>query len=254
MFYRELASVANHLNNTSPGIDEILQMFCMQELAHLRFIGAIFFTLERDGFLHTHDFYGIQPAEIGIDQASIGIYSEVPWARCIREDSLVWTEATSAKRLRNARVHSYIAWPVKSDFRVIGSMLVLSESQAQPDGDLREFINAFAAIVSGTLINQVIKPRINTNILESKSDPHKATSESLSERQELILKLITEGRTNRDIADILGYSESLIRQETIKIYAVLGCSGRSEAARYYQLRNSINQESEPEATITNASR
>jgi DNA-binding NarL/FixJ family response regulator len=60
---------------------------------------------------------------------------------------------------------------------------------------------------------------------------------SLTERQELILRLISEGRTNGDIADVLGYSESLIRQETIRIYAHLGCSGRTEAASIFRAMN-----------------
>ena len=56
----------------------------------------------------------------------------------------------------------------------------------------------------------------------------------LTERQSLILQMIAEGRTNTDIADLLAYSESLIRQETIKIYSILSCSGRLEAARLFK--------------------
>jgi len=48
----------------------------------------------------------------------------------------------------------------------------------------------------------------------------------LTERQELILQLIKEGKRNHEIADRLGYSESLIRQETMVIYKKLGVSGR----------------------------
>jgi DNA-binding CsgD family transcriptional regulator len=50
----------------------------------------------------------------------------------------------------------------------------------------------------------------------------------------LILKLISENRTNILISELLGYSESTIRQETIKIYAKLGCNGREEASRIYK--------------------
>lgn len=50
----------------------------------------------------------------------------------------------------------------------------------------------------------------------------------LSERQKLILDLIRVGRTNPEIADVLGYSESLIRQETVTIYRKLGVAGRKE--------------------------
>ena len=50
----------------------------------------------------------------------------------------------------------------------------------------------------------------------------------LTNRQELILELIQNGKTNSDIAEQLRFSESLIRQETVVIYAKLGVSGRRE--------------------------
>jgi DNA-binding CsgD family transcriptional regulator len=43
-----------------------------------------------------------------------------------------------------------------------------------------------------------------------------------------MVEMIKEGRTSVSIAAILGYSESLIRQETIIIYRKLGISGRNE--------------------------
>jgi DNA-binding NarL/FixJ family response regulator len=48
----------------------------------------------------------------------------------------------------------------------------------------------------------------------------------LSERQKVILDLIEHGKTNNIIARELGFSESLIRQETISIYKKLGIQGR----------------------------
>jgi DNA-binding CsgD family transcriptional regulator len=56
----------------------------------------------------------------------------------------------------------------------------------------------------------------------------------LSQRQDLILRMISEGRTNLAIGEILKYSESTIRQETIKIFSKLGCDGRVEASDLYK--------------------
>jgi DNA-binding NarL/FixJ family response regulator len=53
-------------------------------------------------------------------------------------------------------------------------------------------------------------------------------SQSLSPREQRIIELIREGKTNPEIASLLGYSESLIRQETVSIYRKLGVSGRKE--------------------------
>lgn len=50
----------------------------------------------------------------------------------------------------------------------------------------------------------------------------------LTERQQMILSMIKELKSNPQIAALMGYSESLIRQETIIIYKKLGVSGRNE--------------------------
>lgn len=52
--------------------------------------------------------------------------------------------------------------------------------------------------------------------------------QKLSERQELILSLIRAHHTNKYIANRMGYSESLIRQESIMIYKKLGVAGRKD--------------------------
>lgn len=51
---------------------------------------------------------------------------------------------------------------------------------------------------------------------------------ALTDRQNVILGYIKDGLTNADIASILKYSESLIRQETVIIYSKLGVSGRRD--------------------------
>lgn len=50
----------------------------------------------------------------------------------------------------------------------------------------------------------------------------------LTSRQQEILVLIKEGLTNVSIAAKLGFSESLIKQDTITIYQKLGIEGRKE--------------------------
>lgn len=51
----------------------------------------------------------------------------------------------------------------------------------------------------------------------------------LSDRQMLVLQGIRNGKTNRAIAEDLGFSESTIRQETLRIYQALGVNSRTDA-------------------------
>ena len=64
--------------------------------------------------------------------------------------------------------------------------------------------------------------------LDSRNSRENLRGLPLTERQELIVDLIKQSKTNIQIANSLGYSESLIRQETIVIYAKLGVNGRRE--------------------------
>jgi DNA-binding CsgD family transcriptional regulator len=67
-----------------------------------------------------------------------------------------------------------------------------------------------------------------------------STATKLTTRQTLIHNLLVHGYTNPEIAREIGYSESLVRQETITIYAFLGVSGRKEL-----IRNDAAKVSEP---------
>ena len=50
----------------------------------------------------------------------------------------------------------------------------------------------------------------------------------LTQRQRSILDLIRQNKSNPEIGNQLGYSESLIRQETISIYRKMGVHGRKD--------------------------
>ena len=51
---------------------------------------------------------------------------------------------------------------------------------------------------------------------------------NMNTREISVVELIKLGKNNAEIAKALGYSESTIRQDTIKIYRKLGISGRQE--------------------------
>jgi DNA-binding NarL/FixJ family response regulator len=65
------------------------------------------------------------------------------------------------------------------------------------------------------------------DLLEEPVNPE----EDLTERQKTVLKLMTDGFTNAEIARELLLSESSIRQETVRIYKTLGVSSRQGAAK-----------------------
>ena len=110
-----------------------------------------------------------------------------------------------------------IGLPV-SESTVFGFALTTSIEQLEKHRDYFEVIKV------------VLTQFMSRSRFESKTSSHLRSkgNQELTDRQKVILEMLKEGRTNGSIASVLGYSESLIRQETIIIYRKLGVSGRHE--------------------------
>lgn len=242
MLYKELAAIANQIQHNQTDLDGLLQMFCLRKVADRKFLAAFYLEIERDGRLHLRAFYGALPKDVGLSEEPISVFDKNLASEAVRTSSLVWSNGSKPPpgKAVNPLVN-LVAWPITSEERVLGVLLALSDSPfKESDHDL-EYFEALATII-GNAISRLKSGN------SSGSDRRRHSNENgfahfpleqdakLTERQEVILKLISEGRTNGDIADVLGYSESLIRQETIRIYAHLGCSGRAEAASIYKER------------------
>ena len=60
-------------------------------------------------------------------------------------------------------------------------------------------------------------------------EDEKFAAAALSDREQVVLKQIALGKTNHQIARNLAYSESTIKQDTIRIFKVLGVKSRKDA-------------------------
>lgn len=130
------------------------------------------------------------------------------------------------------RFKSFMAVQDESDWEVtaiicLDSQLILfisSKSKTFTMVDSMKYLTALAAVLNLFLKSRGVDRQLSRKAKRGKAENLRGVD--LSERQSLILKKIREGSTNSQIADWLGYSESLIRQETIAIYQKLGVDGR----------------------------
>lgn len=243
MLYKELAGIANQIQHNETDLDGLLQLFCLRKVADRKFLAAFYLEIERDGRLYLRAFYGALPQDVGLTEEPISVFDKHLVSEAIRTSSLVWSNGgrpTSAKTVNQSV--NLIAWPITSEERVLGVLLALSDVPFKESVHDLEYFEALSTII-GNAIHRLKPANGNGSARRKLSGDHSNSNFSIdheskmTERQEVILKLISEGRTNGDIADVLGYSESLIRQETIRIYAILGCSGRAEAASIYKEKN-----------------
>ena len=243
MLYKELAGIANQIQYNQTDLDGLLQKFCLRKVADRKFLAAFYLEIERDGRLYLRAFYGALPEDVGLSAAPISVFDKHLASEAIRTSSLVWSNGSKPISGKTVNpLSNLIAWPITSEERVLGVLLALSDVPfKESDHDL-EYFEALATII-GNAISRLKSGGSNGSGRRKHDNEHGPVNftvepdSKLTDRQEVILKLISEGRTNGDIADVLGYSESLIRQETIRIYAHLGCSGRAEAASIYKERN-----------------
>ena len=137
---------------------------------------------------------------------------------------------------------SYICFPIEKAGTPVAALGVFSRDVIQPNAEMESFLIAIGSVFSMYMFSQDSKAHelLRSRGKHTPSDVGSAASE-LTERQQVILRLISEDRTNLGISELLGYSESTIRQETIKIFAKLGCTGRHEAALIYKEQSEIGR-------------
>jgi DNA-binding CsgD family transcriptional regulator len=132
---------------------------------------------------------------------------------------------------------AFISFPIEKCGTPVAVGAVFFSSKVFLNDEVILFIESIANLLSMYLSSPAYHPDRKHDF--SPEDIIGTRSERglpLSQRQDLILRMISEGRTNNAIGEILQYSESTIRQETIRIFSKLGCDGRSEAAELYRIQ------------------
>ena len=240
MQYKILSEIHSFLHSGEPTIEDALRLLCIKTSSSLGAEAAILWSLRNNGRIAPHAAFGLDD----LPTEGFHLHEPNPISESIRDHRFVLVQISPKWPTKYENPFQFplpsflktlITWPFEG-LRVAGSaMTLLSSSKLEISEELTEFLQAISEILiidhfsDDRLVNQQLTPNSFVSSLSGKQ-----SLDHLSERQLLILQMISEGRTNTDIADLLAYSESLIRQETIKIYSILGCSGRLEAARMYK--------------------
>lgn len=129
--------------------------------------------------------------------------------------------------------------------RPIGGIVILFAGAVELTDSKQIFLTAICSLL-GLYANQISNPPSQfwggkeVGII-------KLASDALTDRQIVIAELIEQGFSNAQIGSKLGYSESLIRQETVTIYRKLGVNGR----KTMQKNNAVRLEQAARGTFSN---
>ena len=107
------------------------------------------------------------------------------------------------------------------------------------DSDSHELIRAIYYVYQGEkFIQPSLIPLLNSRLISRDMDRVKI--DSLSERELEVLKLVSAGLLNKDIADKLFISERTVKNHLFNIFKKINCSDRTQAA-IFCFRNGLSQ-------------
>lgn len=222
----------------SPSWDDLARLLVLRIFDSWKCNGLAVFAPVTDGSLSLHSTYGY-PSGQAQALASVPFQLDSPMHRAMSTDEVVWfpelidvIEATGSCPISIAGASGLIVAPL-TRLGIPLLVVVLSFSDELPSNPAS---GPFVAAVKSLLELHVGQSdsRRSGSLFAVPSDgplggPPRRADVSLSARQLQVLQLLALEKTNRSIALDLGYSESTIRQETLRLYRALNVNSRSDA-------------------------
>jgi DNA-binding CsgD family transcriptional regulator len=227
--YLELINeLTRELTRTGVNAEALCQFLVVKTLAFLDPVGAYFNKLHPDGFVRSICACGM-PAEAQKSWEALPFSEEVPGHDAMRSEKMIWLADSSdwlnqypdlAKYMLIDQLNTFITIPIDVPGAAVASIGIMSKKIHRQNKEVISFLWTVGGLIS----------------LFFSTNGDKDSTEHLTSRQLEILEYMRDSYTNPEIAKELGFSESTIRHETIKIYEVLKVSGRREA-----INTAINQ-------------
>jgi DNA-binding CsgD family transcriptional regulator len=214
-----------------PGISssELCKFLVLETLAPLKISAVYAAEITEDGYISPIGTFGIS-AQILSGWGNVHLSIHAPFTDAIKKDKVILLRQEESLEkypiLANYEGvpqswESYLVCPILPH----GLIALILDSTPKIDRNLELFLKTVGAITFQQFYT-------NQNRYESRNRTHPTKSikksGALTERQKSIKSLMENGLSNPAIAQEIGYSESLVRQETMAIYSTLNISGRKE--------------------------
>ncbi len=108
----------------------------------------------------------------------------------------------------------------------------------------KDLINSIESVARGEAsLDPAVTQRVFQEVRKAVQEEEASAFSSLSQQEKMVLKLVSEGKTNRDIAQNLFLGEGTVRNYVSSILSKLNVSNRAEAAAYaveHNLKDYLN--------------
>lgn len=223
-----IKSLLEFLRAGQPSLDEIMKFVALDTLYDFSATAVFLNVVRLDGSIHVPAGYGYNPETIALAPERF-ISVDTPANRFLRTatigecggiDSFLFSGPDYSNILFPRGFEYSISWPIPG----VGSVMTFCSKPHDLTVEREEFLLIIGSILAIEMLQVRSSQGLGKTTTRTGSGPHY----SLTPRQWKVLAGIRRGQINADISVDLGFSESLIRQETIQIYRKLGVTGRKE--------------------------
>ena len=230
MYLKQATELTNFLTGSSRSAEEIAKFLVFKSFADFSPTALYIAQITDDGYVSPVGGFGFEKTVIATWgrfplSMHIPITDAVRTDRCIVIDNIedFFENYPILTEIEDVPIHweAVMAWPMLP----FGVGFALLDKVPSMSDELENYLRLTGAVIALHLLRvKDLQP-----IREfQKAEGKKMLPNALSNRQKVILEMLSKGATNSEIALEIGYSESLVRQETIEIYQILGVSGRKE--------------------------
>jgi DNA-binding CsgD family transcriptional regulator len=230
MFLKAATELANFLAGSKRDHEDLSKFLVFKTFAHFSPTALYIAEITEDGCLSPTGGYGFEKTAIAT-WGRFPLNMHVPITDAVRHDKCIvidridyfFEQYPILQEIGNFSTDwgAVVAWPMLP----FGVGFAFLESAPTNNSEFEEFLRLIGAVIVLDILSREV---MSTTIQVENTSHKKPVSTHLSNRQKVILEKLAKGATNSEIALEIGYSESLIRQETIEIYRILGVSGRKE--------------------------
>jgi DNA-binding CsgD family transcriptional regulator len=229
MYLSEVEKLARYLISPGLTVPDVCKFLVLETFAHLKTSAVYASEITEDGCLAPVGTFGLNKTVVTA-WGNIPLTIEAPLTVSVKTNQLVLIRREEAIE-RYPILVEYKGIPEKWDSYLVtpilpfGAIALTLDSVPVIEPELDSFLRAVGALAC--LFIQ--RSQVRVEPYSRKHSVSKSRKQGvLTERQVLIKQLMEKGHTNTAIAEEIGYSESLVRQETMAIYATLNISGRKE--------------------------
>ena len=232
MYMKQLAALTEFLAGARRELDEICRHLILNTFQGLNPRSLYIGEIQSNGTI-------CRRASFGFDALQIERWGQIPL-----NTNIPITEAVNRNKCVVVASHDefFVTYPAVKSLGEIdtnwssaiavpmlpfGAFFLVLHGQPKKDTEFEAFLRSIGHLLIMSLREEVrIERTMGTRREDEQSRPAALTS-----RQRIIMDLICKGYTNIEISKEIGYSESLIRQESMAIYAFNHVSGRKELIR-----------------------